>query len=538
MYSLNKLMITGEINNQTPKVVILDALRSHNFRVDGTEKDEDLIRTLVTSETEITSDVSKIARFVNSDGNWIVATGNLIAAYKHLFEFDPLYFSESESKFGPKTESNPFNLDVTLAYKCCKYYKLNTNKDTSFDQMIKMLKDVGKTATVENMEFIHVQRGRPESFRRIPILTEAHAVYSMAYSYGINILDSKLKKQEYSHMLSQGATNYKPKDKDFADKYKFNPYYYNIFRFWDHRFSFMYSKEDILSFASDEGMDVKNVSQEDAQNFLQLSRLVPNFYHGRLYFSDPISVIGMEPISEMKNIETVSYGIFEDRKSKVYTLEELNGWFSSKQSFLNPESPNERFSEESIRKLKKILSVFENENSIILENTIKNIELLYSKYKVSERNFMQKYAGNEEMIHALTLVLEIGMYMRGWKVSCGKWPLGSEQTGFGNDEYDTVFLNVSNACVAFQEFIEDKEIKEILDLPLLQFNRGTFEKSNVEEQGLTIGQKLDIVSAGESGSIYSCIRLSSNWIVTSAYRYLDLLDSKPDFKIEHLRYIS
>ena len=58
------------------------------------------------------------------------------------------------------------------------------------------------------------------------------------------------------------------------------------------------------------------------------------------------------------------------------------------------------------------------------------------------------------------------------------------------------------------------------------------------EDGLTIGQRLDIVKMGNtSNRVSACIRLTSNCFGASIHRYMELLHIDPKFDIRDLRSI-
>jgi len=73
-------------------------------------------------------------------------------------------------------------------------------------------------------------------------------------------------------------------------------------------------------------------------------------------------------------------------------------------------------------------------------------------------------------------------------------------------------------------------------LPLIFYNNGSGEllPSTDEREGLTIYDRINIVKRGEDGSMYSCIRMSSNRFCASSYYYLTLLGFADPFNLNDL----
>jgi hypothetical protein len=63
-----------------------------------------------------------------------------------------------------------------------------------------------------------------------------------------------------------------------------------------------------------------------------------------------------------------------------------------------------------------------------------------------------------------------------------------------------------------------------------------YDVSHDENDGLTIGDRIDIIENNES--VYSCIRVSSNWLISSSYFYLDQIGIPLAYDITKLRRIA
>lgn len=77
-----------------------------------------------------------------------------------------------------------------------------------------------------------------------------------------------------------------------------------------------------------------------------------------------------------------------------------------------------------------------------------------------------------------------------------------------------------------------------MTLPLLKYRDGQFTAETNPEAGLTIRDRIELVKLGNDNLIVSCIRLTSNIIGATYYRYSKILDLPVHFEIEDLRRIN
>jgi len=158
---------------------------------------------------------------------------------------------------------------------------------------------------------------------------------------------------------------------------------------------------------------------------------------------------------------------------------------------------------------------------------------------------------------ALRLLLDAGMYMRGWKVSDATragpphaYPLASAATTYAPESQDAVDVHVTLALAAYDEAVSAIPSAEVRHMvraaPLLRADRNTANTTrfvppvNPAEQGFTLEDRLSILREGaHSDTVFACLRMSSNFIVASAYYYLTAaLDAPCDFGISELADIS
>ena len=125
--------------------------------------------------------------------------------------------------------------------------------------------------------------------------------------------------------------------------------------------------------------------------------------------------------------------------------------------------------------------------------------------------------------------------MRGW-LGTGPYPISHAPV----DNQGEVDIRVSDAISSLEQYIQDagKTGKMFLNLPLLRYRHGVFSKATNQRDGLTLGQRLDIIKDGDdSDRVAACIRLTSNWFCSSIYRYMELMKIDPGFNIVDLRSI-
>jgi hypothetical protein len=123
--------------------------------------------------------------------------------------------------------------------------------------------------------------------------------------------------------------------------------------------------------------------------------------------------------------------------------------------------------------------------------------------------------------------------MRGWSGNSVD-PFPIEQVPFGDQ--DKTDKNTIESIFELDAW-NQKTLGVFYDFPLILW-KSEFTKSNIEDQGLTIGQRIEMIKNGENSSISSCIRLSSNVLGSTYCFYSKLFDLQPKFKIENLRFIS
>lgn len=149
MINLTRLDITGLIDSQTPKDVLIEIANAHGIRYDESHLDHEIYfnqlvhQIYVTNVPRVSINVNShraIARFVNYQGQW--TTTSLISAFHFLIRyFDRAAFSSIPDNFdiGLQTPDHPYRLNACVLYGYCRYYDLQTTYQTSMTDMVQLI---------------------------------------------------------------------------------------------------------------------------------------------------------------------------------------------------------------------------------------------------------------------------------------------------------------------------------------------------------------------------------------------------------------
>ena len=647
-YQLNRLKITGPLNDNTPLCVILEIadyignfkLQSKNFR------DESYINQIITYINTTTyntvteknndydnKDLQLIGRFINPNiKNW--KFNPLMESFKHLLEFydeniPPI--PDGEINIGKKSMSSPFAYNICMIYKLCIFYGIKTNRKMKHIEMAQAIKyyiqditelkegliktikyssridivnlivsnslNISIPTNIQNISSQHkiITKSNikqklldPINYQNIDInnlnkihstfidfkkvilriIPENHeeAIILTAIIYGINLTDCKNPYEEYLKMkdntMNSSAENiYIPNDKEFRDKYLKNPDFYNIRIMWEPKLAKIYSTEDVKNLAKLEGYeDELNLNQDGderkcAENLLHLSRCSNTFYLGiHPNLDNAKTKVDFDSSDEINKKILLSYGIVEEKNFALYKVTELTACFKDSMSFSNPENRNEQFSLNSINKLKKIaLTHSLNDKTEIstaykeLLKTMDDIKEFNKKHSEQARKLYNLYINGDEnkkqlIIQLITQILEMGYYMRGWKVESDEIPVinkGHLSISSHPAEYQLkVVTNSDKAMNTFVTNVENssEDIKTIFEkLPLMfpqvRSRDIVFEISNSQIEGFTIMDRINIIKTDDQTNELEspgCIRLASNRFMSSGYYYLTKICKLPE----------
>jgi hypothetical protein len=432
---------------------------------------------------------------------------------------------------------------------------------------------------------------------RIDAENHNEAIVLASIIYGINLCECNNPYNEYMSMKeasfnSLSENKWIPIENVFRMRYLQNPNWYNLKLTWEPKLSNIYKAQHIINFALSEGYkDIDNKQQ--AEELLWQSRCTATFYLGvHPYVENKKTPLELDNSNEVNRNILLSYGIVDDKKFTLFKVTELISVFTRQLAFSNPENMNEQFSPISIAKLRNIaidqlgenkkknkvhiypfMSALTSSSSsssskkITAEDEVKSaysallkimdeIEELNKSLSPSARKLVEIYKNvnyREDVDILLNLVMEMGYYMRGWKIETEKRKkdqLPIKETETNPDQFDELTVNVTSSISSLMNKLEkvDEKCKMVFtSLPLMILRKSAqrtdiiFEVNQNTDEGLTIMDRVFIVKKAKGDddeNVYACIRLSSNRFLSSAYYYRKLLGLSLDFDIKDMSDIS
>jgi hypothetical protein len=638
---LSRILITGPLHLETPRVVVEEVMQAHGFVFASESGDfgsaaiprayimKAIEKCNTTQATTLNNppqaqDWSFIARFVNQKSSW--KKDKLTEAFNFLqlftssdnsLEHIPVNFT-----VGEQTPAQPKSINACILYKICLEHKVRVTSQTGIGQMAYLVRLLQvETASLLRRVETFVREGArrgdlvnilalsslqiedPEQLdavrsNSIPTTHEAvtydklerlkqplssvtdlqrivtpntpeGATALAAIIFNLDISKAQNPLREYHLLRVDGASNYRPSDLELLKLHQFNPALLDLRKSFNPLFPVSYYS-DITRLAQKEGYKPsRNVPRGAVgaaeYEFLQISYVSDMFYSGKhpeaiSFHTTPIYA---EIVEETNSQLLVCYGRKEIAMRPIL-LAELHDLFDRNQNFANPFDTNAVFGSVAIEKLKLICVETGLEQERRLEDpsiapasfveagseavlirqrllrAIKSVELFNTNIGQKARDFLLEYkrathSMQEQINQTFQLLLEMTMYMRNWT---GKGPFPVE----GRPSDDSTTQRSTLAIVAFQEACDKlgRYGQLLLNLPLLRYRDEEYQASNKISDGLTIGERLNIVRGGEhvAGNVSSCIRLSSNWFGASAHRYMTLVGLDAPFSINRLRSIA
>lgn len=374
-----------------------------------------------------------------------------------------------------------------------------------------------------------------------------------AVNFNIDISKSCNPIKEYKFLKLSGKNNYEPIDPWIKYWYQINPKIFDLSLSFNPLFpQGFYENYTLHSMAIKEGFTEGEIINTSPYELLQLAYVSDTFYLGKMptMKAGPTS-IDLDEIESIPEGELLCFGQISNPLTPI-TISELISLFDANENFTNPFTPDTVFTQVAINKL-KIMLKNNNPNSPLstetltlrfnLLKTINRLEELIHNSDEPTRLFVAFYNNadqdvKDDIFKVMTHLLNMGMFMRGW---LGKGPYPISSAVIPADKYDTVSLNVTDSIISYENMCQQlsKITTLINNLPLVIYKDGVYQASNEKINGLTIGERIQIVKTGEeSKTVTSCIRLSSNWICSSVHKYMLAIGLDAPFNIVQLRHIA
>lgn len=292
---------------------------------------------------------------------------------------------------------------------------------------------------------------------------------------------------------------------------------------------------------------------------LQELHLEENFHIGYLpnIFNNETPIL-LEQVDTLENGDIVCFGV-KHENLKATTWKELKEIFKNMNMFINPFEKKSVFTKDQIERLYKIGRWILGNIHFSFHNKFKYLFEGYSKSTTQDikdcldvidqikffhqsnfvfleslmvdfnnRNKTQK----DQIINGIQKMFEITMYMRGWNGISENYPIqNAPYPTDANSHEQKILENIFEL-----DEINYRTNNFIYKLPLMLW-KNEFVQSVLEEQGLTIGERIKIVKSGESEGVHSCVRMSSNVLGSSYCFYCRTFNIPSKFDINLLSYI-
>jgi len=583
---LSRLNITGILNIYTPYIVIQEIALTIGLNINIEDLYDIRYFCKIINNINNTSypkinkninnltpqEINSLINYINPQENWTIP--NLLEAYNHIKVFDDIITSNYQFEHysiydvGLQTDNNIYTLNSSVLYGFCKLYNLlPLPSDITLDDM--------RTILIRNLLPINILIQQclnihtDEYFKRELCLyllkpndnnikssyytnnilnklndapkklipsNNTEAILLCSFLYGIDLTNVNNPYTEYAwiNFCEEKHIEYKPVDETFLKLRNRNKQYGSLLYYFNPYLpEDAYSKELLKNMSFFIG-DIND--DDDIYYQLQLISLQENFYPGWLPNIQNIETpVNCDLIEDIKSEDLVCFGVINE---KIYacTWEELYNVFSYYKSFVNPFQKRSVFPLSSIKRLLKFALEFDSIDGISdvrikLADTIQFLLTLHNDQSNKINSIKNQYdlSDKSSINNSLIKLYEMSLYMRGWD--------GIEQHPIHNVPVSDAVLTETRSSFAIINFEESCKDNFILSLPLILW-KDEYVLSQDEEQGLTIGDRINIIKNGLTHeNTSSCIRLSSNTLLITYIYYCKLFDININFRPEEIHQI-
>ena len=464
-----------KINNDTPYDVILFLLKTtgKNIEKEKIGKKFDKIKKHLeeytikfeVKEEYSEEEIEKMTCFItDKEEPWSVE--NLIISMKDFIKFQESPTTEIENH-GSRTNSSVKSFDISMLYRLCLEFSLETNQEDTLETLYQKVKSV-KTSkellqeeiknkllhfnefqlikinkyTVDKKPFVFDKEKLENLSTKInmnyiinnSILSEEEAIIYASKFFNTDITESERPVSLLKYLSSSSVEDYPYKD-EFSRKYKINPKFCKLDKFWKPDSKPLYTPKSLMS--------IKKLLEVDTEEQLNNSLSEDQFYEGILIFDQS---------EEIKQGEIVSFGNFKENNFKTFEISDLVKYFSDNLHFGKYEKTIDKLltiaKENSYEEMERIIKYIRKYCHVITSS------IVYCKKKGEEK--LQKYF---EQIHELSEILKEKQEI---------------------SELDNMsFVNTMEEIIkTFNSITDDEYKKEIEKLPILNYKCGKFTKAN------------------------------------------------------------
>lgn len=556
--------------------------------------------TPVTCNYPVVSDEDKMkcARFLNPNEEWEPVTLiNAIEYFRILSDMDEIRISPLFHD-GPPTNHAPRSLNCCILYRYCKDRLLPVTFRHTADQLAQATRmlfsrpdenkkfmrvmidhctsnsttdaslylSITKVVDVEFMDEYSDEDVTFNDVERYGNIFEDHrltlgylnpendnqAICLAALRYDINLISFNDPMSEYQNLrrCKLVGEQWWPLEKEKHDDMMLDVSCFDISCRFDPMLpSNLYDTDALDRMAIAQGYSFEDLRQESAYSLLSSALLVDTFYHGRRHPINnryDVTPVTLDSVSELPFDLCLSYGNKEGYTTMTYIG--LADHLKSSKTFTSP-IDNSPISQPSLKKLKRIcrLIVPLNYTAVVVESQKARHYLLNAIYVVEaltndrERVSAELYnvyesSGSErkvKIVNVLQALLHLSLCCRGWLNDNDPRPIRSAPVTNQND----VDVRVTESIASLEHSLDECEDRQIiLDLPLVEYRYSEWVYST--DGGTTIGERLRILKNEGEETVHSCMRLTSNYFASCAYKYLILIGLPSPFNIEALTHIS
>ena len=584
---ISKILITGPLHPSMPYIVLLELALEMGILVciDRLKNDiqyyakifKKLSKLRPKMVTDLNTDKHLIQNFVNPLISWDLESLNI--AYKFLILFkQPLNKIEeleinSKTEIGLQTTHSRLSLNACVLYALCKYHHIYVDIETSMDDMKSMLMVHHSSKTLiivedleeERKEYV-VEHTNPFSMYDSIENIESEANLFQDKQYILDLVQPKTHLQAIvlgALTLTNDYTKYVDPLREF-NRHKFNiptcksdlqaiyiesknPSYFDLNLYFNPYLPKSLYTDEML----ESHLELFSYSSADffgsPYYILQELHLHQNFhigFHPNILNTElPVS---LEPVSSLTNGDIVCFGVREEVLSAT-SWDELANVFQNTNQFTNIFEKNRLFSKNQIERLCKLgkwilkIKWFAGSETTLasinrcieaieeINLTLNNDSILIQSLVHQFKNFTSQK--RNQIINGLNKLFELTMYMRGWDGKSTVYPV-SESPYQNQDLVETKTLEAIFELDAYNDAADNF----IYQLPLMIW-KNEFVMSVLDEQGLNIGQRINIVKKGETEGVQSCIRMTSNVLGASYCYYCKIFKIPEKFQIKNLTYI-
>jgi hypothetical protein len=575
---IKMLDITGPLNYDTPYVVIHELIATSGIysqkdllqfkpfsHLDLGLENADIVQNYVAvidiiNQNNYTVDfyisdlpVSvQFEMYVNPFENW--SPKNLYFAVGHLFQYHHCYHSPSKkissnSKFGLQTNTHPYQLNARVLYGLCKsagvtrfhrgmsneeMYRLYKYTQMSLNDLMVNFYSLPEEVLKKELPLLLIQtKSIPERFVFDPEKLKSidqtrwneprshhEAILCAAKNFKVDLTEAKQPLKEYYplHKCKRKNLFWQPKDKQMKECQHKNPMMFYLYSNFNPYLPLsIYDIHDMMSLYLGFYPELPEEDPDILYQDLQEAYFTEHFYIGWYpTIVNQETPIYLEEVKQMSPMDMICLGV---RNEKLYamTWTELKDLFQNTKSFSHPIYPHQHLDE---NQLYRLMYLCERSNQKEMLEIIQYIQIFEKQNEKLFLDLQQTFHTNPSSFQQeLTQFYHLALYMRGWD---GKEEHPIQQVPI-DQNMDDVEQRVSDYIVAhpFCSFIQK--------LPLILW-KNKYIISQDEEQGLTIGDRLNIIYQGnQTPNLSSCIRMSSNCFLSSYLFYCQLFEIKTNF---------